>query len=331
MESPAGNKPESERDKTCPFLLRTFVKVNGFHNLQLFEDNRLPVEDEHQIHTWKDATLREVVTYLRSLPPTALSLSLRHPSARYAFRVVFPDVTSRGKMTSKDLGTVWAKDVIDLSSLASKDDTDPTGVNTMDIDSSELPLPKNGDLIRTLDELRVVPGDWLLVAVHLPQKAMGMSIAGAAGAASGPSGNGPARGAPPARGGPSGIGPVAGEEVVARIQLSAPIGEEEEEAARQPLELAVDHMAGMPIVRETVGPHRQDARGTGDHRQQAGTETERGIDHETGITVEVEVVLGLGRVRHRGGPYAIDEPVCDDCPNIISLHPRNTRAIMVYA
>ncbi|KAG9048255.1 hypothetical protein FS837_000391 [Tulasnella sp. UAMH 9824] len=322
MESPAGNKPESERDKTCPFLLRTFVKVNGFHNLQLFEDNRLPVEDEHQIYTWKDATLREVVTYLRSLPPTALSLSLRHPSARYAFRVVFPDVTSRGKMTSKDLGTVWAKDVIDLSSLASKDDTDPAGANTMDIDSSELPHTKNGDLIRTLDELRVVPGDWLLVAVHLPQKAMGMSIAGAAGAASGPSGNGPARGAAPARGGPSGLG--------LRGAAEAAIGEEEEEAARLLRELVVDHMAGMLIVREIVGPRRQDAKETGDHRQQAATEIERGTDLENGITVEVEAVLGLGHVLRRGGQYAIDEPVCDDCPNIISLHPRNTRAIAIY-
>ncbi|KIO19896.1 hypothetical protein M407DRAFT_221923 [Tulasnella calospora MUT 4182] len=206
MESPAGNKPESEREKTCPFLLRTFVKVNGFHSLQLFEENRLPLEDEHQIYTWKDATLREVVTYLRSLPPTALSLSLRHPSARYAFRVVFPDVTSRGKMTAKDLGTVWAKDVIDISSLASNGDTNPAGPNTMEIDSSEPPPTKNGDLARTLDELRVVPGDWLLVAVHLPQKAMGMSIAGAAGAAPGPSSNGPPRGAPPVRGGSSGIG-----------------------------------------------------------------------------------------------------------------------------
>ncbi|KAG8956578.1 hypothetical protein FRC04_000056 [Tulasnella sp. 424] len=294
MESPAGSKTESERDKTCPFLLRTFVKVNSFHSLQLFEENRLPVEDEHQIYTWKDATLREVVTYLRSLPPTALSLSLRHPSARYAFRVVFPDVTSRGKMTTKDLGTVWAKDVIDVSSLTSKDDVDSAGANTMEIDQSTEPPPaKNGDLTRTLEELRVVPGDWLLVAVHLPQKAMGMSIAGAAGTASGPSSN-------PKR--------VAGEEVVEQIQRSAPIGEEEEEELRQRQELGVEHTAGMLIVHGTAGHHPQDETETEDHHPQVGRETERGTGREIATAQEVGLGLALevGLVLHRGGPNVID-------------------------
>ncbi|KAG8924125.1 hypothetical protein FRC01_011907 [Tulasnella sp. 417] len=296
MESPAGNKSESERDKTCPFLLRTFVKVNGFHSLQLFEENRLPIEDEHQIYTWKDATLREVVTYLRSLPPTALSLSLRHPSARYAFKVVFPDVTSRGKMAAKDLGTVWAKDVIDPSSLASKEDTDPAGVNTMEIDSSEPPATKNGDLARTLDELRVVPGDWLLPLAHQATDPLEVQIQSEA--------------ALPVLDCVARPKPVAGDEVVARIQHSAPIGEEEEEVARRRQELAVDHMAGMLTVRETAAHHRQDAKETGDHRQQAGTETGRGTDHETAITLEVEAAHAPGPdlVHHREGPNVIDEP-----------------------
>jgi len=166
-----------DREKTCPFLLRTFVKVNGFHNLSLFEDNRLPIEDEHQLYTWKDATLRELVTYVRSLPPTSLSLTLRHPAARYSFKLVFPDATSRGRMTTKELGSVTAKDVAKVSDLRVADAPD----STMELDTPTSPADTKGDQERTLDELRVVPGDWLLVAVHVPAKAMGLSIAGAAG------------------------------------------------------------------------------------------------------------------------------------------------------
>lgn len=127
--------------------------------------------------------------------------------------------------------------------------------------------------------------------------------------------------------------PVVGEEGVARIRRSAPIGEEEEEAARQREELAADHMAGILIVCETVAHHRQDAKETGDHRQQAGTEIGKGTDHGSAIIHEVEVALaqGLGLVHHREGPNAINEPVCDDCPNVISLHPRNTAAITIFA
>lgn len=38
--------------QTCPFLMRTFVKVNGFHPLAVFESNKLPIDDEYQIYTW---------------------------------------------------------------------------------------------------------------------------------------------------------------------------------------------------------------------------------------------------------------------------------------
>ncbi|KAG8903074.1 hypothetical protein FRB99_003780 [Tulasnella sp. 403] len=165
-----------DREKTCPFLLRTFVKVNGFHPIALFEDNRLPVEDEHQIYTWKDATLREVVTYLRSLPPGALSLTLRHPAARFSFKLVFPDATSRGQMATKELGTVHARDLIDTSQL--KPEEEDTAAMEVDQTTTKDWKPDDG---RTLEELRVMAGDWLLVCVHLPQKAMGMAIAGAAG------------------------------------------------------------------------------------------------------------------------------------------------------
>ncbi|KAG8865378.1 hypothetical protein FRB96_000268 [Tulasnella sp. 330] len=187
MDEPAPTaKPKGiDRDKTCPFLLRTFVKVNGYHPISLFENQKLPVTDEHQIYTWQDATLRELVTYLRSLPPSSLTLSLRHPAARYSFRVVFADATSYGRMTTKDLGSVHAKDIIHLSQLSSSLEEG----STMDVDNDKPSTVhdiggSSNDHSRNLEELRVQPGDYLLVAIYLPVKTMGVSIAGAAGASS---------------------------------------------------------------------------------------------------------------------------------------------------
>ena len=40
--------------QTTLFLIRTFVKIGGFHRLTLFEDGTLPTTDEHQIFTWYD-------------------------------------------------------------------------------------------------------------------------------------------------------------------------------------------------------------------------------------------------------------------------------------
>jgi hypothetical protein len=38
--------------KTSPFLIRTFLKIGGFHRLSLFEDGALPTTDEQQIFSW---------------------------------------------------------------------------------------------------------------------------------------------------------------------------------------------------------------------------------------------------------------------------------------
>lgn len=61
--------------QTCPFLLRTFVKVNGFHSISLFDENKLPVEDEHQLYTWYMVCL----SLLRSASIYTGSLSGRTP------------------------------------------------------------------------------------------------------------------------------------------------------------------------------------------------------------------------------------------------------------
>ena len=51
---------EVDREKTCPFLLRLFYKENARHMLDDFMDNKVPEQDELQIYTWNDATLKEI-------------------------------------------------------------------------------------------------------------------------------------------------------------------------------------------------------------------------------------------------------------------------------
>ena len=48
---PAG-QPIISREKTAPFLIRTFVKIGSFHRLTLFEDGTLPTTDEQQLFAW---------------------------------------------------------------------------------------------------------------------------------------------------------------------------------------------------------------------------------------------------------------------------------------
>ncbi|KAF8187203.1 histone deacetylase complex protein [Pholiota molesta] len=156
-ESPPIPQFSVSREKTAPFLIRTFVKIGSFHRLSLFEDGTLPTTDEHQIFTWKDATLREVLTTLRNTAPHIAEY--RHPLARFSFKTVFADSTNKGRYAQKDIGTVYSRDILgEPGSLAS-----PAPRLTQD---TEQPA-RDGE--RNLDDLRFIPGDFLLVAVLLPK------------------------------------------------------------------------------------------------------------------------------------------------------------------
>ncbi|OJT15506.1 Histone deacetylase complex subunit SAP18 [Trametes pubescens] len=157
--TPAG-KPIVDREKTAPFLIRTFIKIGTFHRLQQFEDGPVPIADEQEIYTWKDATLREVLTSLRSSAPN--SPEYRHPLARYSFRAVFADAAARGRFSQKELGTVYSRDI--LGEPGALNQTAPRLLEDTEAESSQ-----NAEQDRTLDELRFVPGDYLCVAVHLPK------------------------------------------------------------------------------------------------------------------------------------------------------------------
>ncbi|KAJ2912395.1 hypothetical protein MD484_g8019, partial [Candolleomyces efflorescens] len=206
---PSG-QPLVSRDKTAPFLIRTFIKIGAFHRLTLFEDGSVPTTDEHQLFTWRDATLREVLTTLRNTAPN--SAEFRHPLARFSFRTVYADSTNKGRFASKDLGMVYSRDILgEPGSLGltaprflevdpddddvAQDNTTTNNTNT----SSELKKDAEGETSntqktkeqelqhlftqrekeeRTLEELRFVPGDYLLVSVILPK---GVTAAGAQG------------------------------------------------------------------------------------------------------------------------------------------------------
>ncbi|KAJ7630504.1 histone deacetylase complex protein, partial [Roridomyces roridus] len=177
---------------TAPFLIRTFLKIGGFHRITLFEDGTLPTTDEQQLFAWKDATLREVLTTLRNTAPHVAEY--RHPLARFSFRAVYVEQGSRGRFASKDLGVVYSRDILGepgtLTStaprlLAGGDDSTPDD--------------------KTLDDLRFVPGDFLLVAVLLPKNVTMPSEISIKGSASAPNAAAAApNGWRPAAGGPGG-------------------------------------------------------------------------------------------------------------------------------
>lgn len=93
-------RPRLDRSKTCPFLLRVFHKIGGHHGLDAFaERGKEPVDDELQVYTWSDVTLRELADLIKDVAPEA-----RSQTARLNFRLVYPDKAGRSVMT--ELGTV---------------------------------------------------------------------------------------------------------------------------------------------------------------------------------------------------------------------------------
>ncbi|CAO3624755.1 unnamed protein product [Cunninghamella blakesleeana] len=114
------NPTPIDREKDCPFLLKVYNRIGRHHNV--------PLEDELQLYTWKDATLGELALLIQEVIPEA-----RHIDARISFRLVFLD-TAVAKYTFKTLGKV--------------------------INSEETP-----DQAKTLEECKFFIGDFLDVAI----------------------------------------------------------------------------------------------------------------------------------------------------------------------
>ncbi|KAF8725064.1 Ferroportin1 (FPN1), partial [Rhizoctonia solani] len=204
-------KIQVDRTKKCPFLLRTFVRSGGFHPETAFDNGRVPTLDEHAVHAWGDSTLIDIVRALRAQTPSP-SLpagAFRNPGTRYSFRVVYYD---RGNVASRELGHIGPRELNDTSVLypssGGQTPTPPTepvdlpAESAMDADDDSPRKDRDDDDVlppgaksgsggraksssRTLDELRVQPGDWLSVSLTLPASAKptvgptGLAIRGA--------------------------------------------------------------------------------------------------------------------------------------------------------
>jgi histone deacetylase complex subunit SAP18 len=117
----------------------------------------------------KDATLREILTTLRSSAPK--TPEYRHPLARYSFRSIYfdphsasrqnRDSRSSGSYSSKELGIVYSRDILgDPGSVAS-------GIARRLMQDEEPEGSSDGQ--KTLEDLKFVPGDLLSIAVLLPK------------------------------------------------------------------------------------------------------------------------------------------------------------------
>eukprot|EP00744_Colponema_vietnamica_P000655 GILI01001150.1.p1 GENE.GILI01001150.1~~GILI01001150.1.p1 ORF type:complete len:222 (+),score=2.94 GILI01001150.1:362-1027(+) len=94
--------PQVDRTKSCPFLLRVYTKENEHHTLADFaQRGKEPVDDEVQIYTWPDATLREITDLIKGVNPSA-----RKRDAKLSFAFIFPD--SRGQNAMKKVGVVYS-------------------------------------------------------------------------------------------------------------------------------------------------------------------------------------------------------------------------------
>jgi hypothetical protein len=106
-----------------------------------FELDRLPEEDEVQIYTWKDATLKELSSLIKEVYPQS-----RHKEVKFSFRLIYTDL--RGKFVGKELG-------ITFNNRRGKDDE------------------------KSLEDARFVVGDYMDVAIfHTSSSGRGMMASG---------------------------------------------------------------------------------------------------------------------------------------------------------
>lgn len=87
-----------DREKTCPFLLRIFYKINSFNSLNLFRDGSFP--SELNIYTWEDADLDELAKFIH----LALKDTVLGNYDYYKFSRIYYD--SKGTLLRDEIGSV---------------------------------------------------------------------------------------------------------------------------------------------------------------------------------------------------------------------------------
>lgn len=88
-----------DRTKTTPFLLPIFYSQNKFNSPKDFAS--ADSLDRVDIHTWKDCTLRELISVASAKVP-----SLSSPKLKASLRLVYPEPKDTGYLI-KELGTVY--------------------------------------------------------------------------------------------------------------------------------------------------------------------------------------------------------------------------------
>ena len=122
--------------------------------------------------------MREVINILRL---QSTSAELKHPLSKFSFRAVYADASARGRVATRDLGSVSARDLLGPSGTLEF----PAPRLIIDEDEDEAVIDERRSISgKSLEELRFIPGDFMCVSVQLPKHLSqhgDVSIRGAAG------------------------------------------------------------------------------------------------------------------------------------------------------
>ena len=136
-----------DRKKTCPFMVKMYCRINGHHRLEEFSPPRFPVEDEMIVYTWRDATLKELSTFVREvLGDSELPGGIKgtDPALKFSFNLLYPDSRRAGaQFFTKTMGWTFEGGEPEARAHQLEDSSD-----------------------KTLESLKFQPGDFIDVAIY---------------------------------------------------------------------------------------------------------------------------------------------------------------------
>eukprot|EP00392_Amoebophrya_sp_AT5.2_P003041 g3046.t1 len=74
-----------DRDRTAPFLLRIFYRNEKHHRIEEFRQKRINIDDELQVYTWIDVSLRELSDLIKDVLPDT-----RARNIKLHFKLIYP-------------------------------------------------------------------------------------------------------------------------------------------------------------------------------------------------------------------------------------------------
>lgn len=110
----AANQPVViDRTKTCPLLLRVFVKPGAHHRIEDFAKRGQEPDGCIHVYTWMDATLGELTELVQEVNDDA-----RKPRTRLSFAFIYPDRRGRNVMRQVGMVMVGRPSIDDDKTLA---------------------------------------------------------------------------------------------------------------------------------------------------------------------------------------------------------------------